>query len=211
MTHLTHPRFSRGEAVFVAIILAAVSGLFILSAMTPPDHTMLRKDRANQLRGIMMSLHQYAGDHQGQFPPAVGGNSTDTLQILITPEGLSDRHFYLPGNPGKRTAPNDDGKLEPHENCVTYVSGQSEATPIDSPLVADEMLTPGVYGKHHIFLRNGIAFVGYVGGQVQPEKLSRRSPGATVLGPSGSGMIDIFQVRGDGKLAASQDHMLLPQ
>jgi len=82
--------------------------------------------------------------------------------------------------------------------------------PPDSPVLADEMISPGVYGAGHPWLKEGCAVVAYLQGHAKVERLTRKSPGATVRGPRDSGMTDIFQLRPVGKLAVPRDHILLP-
>jgi hypothetical protein len=83
------------------------------------------------------------------------------------------------------------------------------------------MDTPGSYGQFHPWLEQKKAVVGYVGGQVKQDKLSTNQPGATVKGPRGSNIDDIFQTGQrdeEGRITGgllpsylSTDSIVLPQ
>lgn len=155
----------------------------------------ITKDTLN-VRTIIFCCREYASKHDGQFPNLDKqgnrfNNSTDVFNILIRETGVSEEMFYVPGNPSKRI-PNMDGILQPEENCYVYVCGQYDTMNPNSPLVADEMVAPGVYGDRHPWLNDGVAVVGFIGLDVRVMKLDSRLAPARVKGPPGSGIEDIF-------------------
>lgn len=202
------------------VILVTFSVLFLVfalgfqSAMVSYSQNP-RKDAVNQ-RSIVMSMINYAKDHDGRFPTANDAgvpftNSTEAFQYLIEhSDGLKEEYFYVPGNPQKRRGADNDRVLTVQENCLIYVTEQNDAMSMDSPLTADEMETPGVYGKNHPWLKNGRAAVGYAGGHANVEKLNQKLPGATIQGPPGSGITDIFEPRPAGLLSVPRENILLP-
>lgn len=202
--------------LFMLIVFAGPLMWILESPGSPFIHSERRKLDATRQRGIVMALLDYANDHEGTLPSQSAGggsftNSTDAFQYLIEySDGLKEEHFYVPGNPTKRRAPNNDGKLLPEENRLAYVTGLNTSMPPDSPVTADEMESPGVYGANHPWLRDGYAVAGYLGGHVTREKLSQRRPGATVMGSPESGIKDIFQPRPAGLLAVPRENILLP-
>jgi len=172
-----------------------------------------RRDPTNQ-RSIIMSMIDYAKEHEGRFPDKDDGvpfaTSTEAYQYLLELGELKEEYFYTRRNPEKSQWPNEDGTLTVHENCMVYVTGQNDSMSIDSPLTADEMEEPGIYGKRHPWLKRRYAVIGYVGGHAKASKLSQKAPGATVLGPPDSGITDIFQPRPTGLLSVPRENILLP-
>jgi len=204
-----------GFPIMLSIMIPAGSGLISQSRRT--------KDAVNQ-RAIALTLIDYAKEHDGEFPNLDEDgepftSSTEVFNMLIRDYGLHETMFYIPGNPDKRSLPNGDGILQPHENCMIYVRGQNDSMPANSPLVADEMEAPGIYGKYHPWLKDGWAIVAYVGGYAKAERLTSKQAPATVKGPEGSGIVDIFQeisvdasgVNTGGLLAVDPENILLPE
>src|SRR5690606_38398668 len=145
--------------VFVVIVLIAG-----MAALTTSARVGL--DVVNQHSNAMM-LRNYAVEHEGEFPQAdeasnVFRTSTDAFRYLMKYDtNVSESSFWVPGNPEKSIW-TDDGRLAADETCMIYATGQTDKANPDSPLIADEMETPGIYGPHHPWLRNGVAVVGYV-------------------------------------------------
>jgi len=206
--------------IFVVLVVFAGPIMWILET---PNSPFIRSGRqklnATQQRSIVMVLHAYAKDHEGNLPSQNAGgasftNSTDAYQFLLQETGLKEQSFYTPGQPMKRKGANNNGELLPEENCLIYVSGLNTSMPPDSPVIADEMESPGVYGANHPWLKDGSAVVTYLDGHAKVERLTQKSPGATVLGPPESGIKDIFQFReqsnAPGLLAVPREHILLP-
>lgn len=197
----TNKAFSLLELMVVITIIA------ILASVAGPTYTKavekarILKDVAHQDQ-IIKACKLYAQDWDGLYPTfdtssddADGeefGNSTDAFNELIKEVGLStELIFYLKSKSRKRP-PNEDGVLEVEENGYSYVVGQTDSSMAGSPLTADA-LEAGTYGTDHPWLRSGKAVVGFCGGQVRQMRLSQKSAGASVRGPLGSGMDDIFQ------------------
>lgn len=204
-------RVRTGPIIYTSVVLVLaflVVGVPLFSGLS--SSSRIRQDAVNQ-RTIVMCMINYSKDHAGAFPSGASGHPTTVFQELINQtDGLKEEYFYVPGNPGKRKGANNDGELLDEENCLIYVAGQNNSMPADSPLIADEMEKPGVYGRNHPWLKDGFAIVGYVGGHARQEKLNQKTPGATVKGPWGSGMKDIFQPRPAGKLAVPRHQILIP-
>lgn len=216
------------------ILLFVVTSLgltFVLSncGNSATNRARLMRDMA-QVDQIIKACKLYAQDWDGLYPIQVTtvdgvdtlehfNSSTEAFNDLIEQVGLgTEEFFYLYGNPAKPVRPNQDGTLTKAENCYVYVSGQTDSTPARSPLIANEMESPGVYGANHPWLKQGKAVIGYCGGQVKIDTLSSKAPGATVEGISGSGITDIFQEAKEdddgritgGLLAVPRANILLP-
>ncbi len=204
-THITQRAFSLLELLVVITIIAVLASISMPAYTKVIEKARLSKDVSNQ-KQIVTALRLYAFDNDGVFPledsntSGSGGgggqfsNSTDALQELIIETDLgTDEIFYTQGNPSKLSPPNGDSELEPEENCMVYIIGMTDTSPSGAPIIADEMESAGTYGENHPWLRSRRAVVGYVGGHVKIEKLNQRTAGATVIGPKGSGIDDIFQ------------------
>lgn len=232
-----------GKGMAIAGIVLSFIGIFLIlpiisilaSASYPVmtksiEKARMRKDAAH-VDQIVKACKLYAMDHNGHYPTKVENaadraagldfqTSTEAFNELIEKVDLgTEEIFYIQGNPMKLLPPNNDGVLMPEENSYIYVIGQTDSSPERSPLIADEMESPGVYGENHPWRRSGRVVVGYCGGQVKIEKLTSKGPGATVRGAPGSMIEDIFQqaeidaagrVTG-GLLSVPTDHILLPE
>lgn len=222
--------FTLLELMVVMTIIAILMSITIPVGGGLISQARRTKDAVNQ-RSIVMSMINFAKDNDGNFPSmddsqgtGEGADFTDSTAafqyLMKNSDSLKEEYFYVPGNPEKRNGANNDGELLDEENCMIYVNGQNDSMDMDSPLTADEMESAGTYGKGHPWLKDGFAVVGYVGGHAKAEKLNKKTEGATVKGPTGSGIDDIFQERGEpdengkisggGKLSVSTDNILLP-
>ncbi len=222
--------FSLLELMVVITIIA------ILASVSMPTYTQVvtrarvMKDVAHQDQ-IVKACKLYAQDWDGLYPAfdtsgdgaSEGGgfgNATEAFQELLREVQLgTEAIFFVQGNPEKVTPPNEDGELTSSEVCYAYVAGQSDSSPARSPLIADEMEdASGSYGANHPWLKSRQAVVGYCGGQVRKEKLTGRTEGATIRGPVGSGVDNIFDEADedeDGKISGgyrtSGTTVLLPE
>ena len=218
-----------GKGMAIAGIVLSSVGLLmvpILVSMTFPAYNKIQerakiaKDIAN-VRQIVLACRTYAADNDGVFPGysedgEMLKTSTEVFNILLS-EGYLDSEslFWTPGNPDKPTPPNEDGILTKEENCYAYVVGQSDSTFSRSPLVADEMESPGIYGEKHPWLKSRNVVVGYCGGQVMNEKLGTDQPGAVAITRDGMEVFEERQVDGgggssSGLLAVPVEQVLLP-
>lgn len=183
---------ARRAAIFL-VLLGALFALYPLLKRTIESERM-RKE-TSQVDQIVKACKLYAMDWDGIYPctdtsKSDAGeftNSTDAFNELIRvvkfgPEDL----FYVPTKNPAKSKPNLDGVLTAAENNFSYVVGQSDSTPARSPLVADEMISPGVVGEYHPWLHRKRIIVGYCGGQVKIERLDSNQPGAEVIGAPGS-------------------------
>jgi len=211
------------------IALSVVVLVFFLGVVIPGCHTEIHnKSRLYSYvvhqKSILAGMRVFAQDWDGHFPYANFEDdpfttSTEALQFLMQEIGVSSETiFYVKGNPEK-SLPNGDGILEPAENCMSYVSNQTISMPGGSPLIADEMTGPGTFGEHHPLLHKRKAVVGYIDGHASFENLSSRKPGATIPGPRGSGIDNIFEPAiydeegnwtGGGYLAVPTENILHP-
>lgn len=218
---------SKSELLFVMVVVVVLIlvGLPTIT-VTPDTHSPMMRDVA-RVDQIIKSCKLYAQDHNGVYPASVENlaenprftTSTEAFNELIRGVDLgTEELFYSKGLPDKPIPPNQDGILTKAENCFIYVIGQGDETPARSPLIANEMASPGVYGANHPWLNKGAAIVGYCGGAVKMEKLTGKEPGATVRGARISGMDDIFtetvedsdgRISG-GLLAVPRENILLP-
>jgi len=207
----------RGYDWLWMILVLAISGLLAWIGFWKLAGTSPRtRDAVNQ-RSIVMSLRDYAAENEGQFPAhdddgVAFTNSTAAFHHLLkNSDGLKEEYFNISSHPekGSRGA-NGDGELLPVENCLAYVTGMNTAMPPDSPITADEMDSPGVYGAKHPWLQDGFAIVGYLDGTVQGERLTRKAPGATVKGPRQTKIKNIFQPRPAGLLSVPRENILQP-
>lgn len=211
----TPARETRMERMFALAIVGVLLGVTVAFVRSSLNNQKRVSDIVRQ-HSIAKHLIFYAKEHQGNLPVqdeagATFTTSTEAFQFLMeSSEAFRDDYFYRAGNPAKRTRPVNDGSLNPSENGVIYVTGLNLSMPPDSPLIADEMESPGVYGAHHPRLKKGQAIVAYLDGHVKAERLNRKEPGATVPGPVGSGMKDIFQERPAGLLPVPRENILLP-
>ena len=210
-----------GGALFVGLMSLVCLGVAIPLILGAKENAKSARPAA-YIDQVVKACKLYAMDHNGFYPAKRGSGfatSTGAFNELLTAVELgSEVMFYGGGMRDKRKPPNEDGILVRHENCLIYVSGQSDSTRADSPLVADEMESPGVYGSASPRLRTGRVMVGYCGGRVKLESLSSTEPGAKVLGPPGSGIDNIFQLAtvdekgqpSGGLLAVPVGNVLLP-
>lgn len=221
-------------AVVTGVTLLVLTACFKSEEAPPPNEalsTVALKARMqqdlSQVSQILKMCKLHAMDWEGGFPLLDPDSTSDELfktsteafnHLMETVEIHDEAVFYVRGNPDKLAKPNGDGFLEKRENSYVYVTGQSDSFSAVSPLIADEMASPGVYGSKHPWLRQGKAVVGTVGGAVKLMDLSKTSPGATVVGPPRSGIDDIFQeaqVDEEGRitggwLAVDRSNILLP-
>jgi prepilin-type N-terminal cleavage/methylation domain-containing protein len=191
--------FSLLELMIVITIIAILASASFPAYSLVTTRAKMMKSVSNY-KQILTTLNLYALDWDGAFPNKDEdgndfGNSTEVFQNLMleTGVGADEIFYYQTNNPQKSNPPNGDGFLDPVENCVVYVSGMNSSAPAGAPIIADEMENAGSYGQFHPWLEQRKAVVGYVGGQVRPERLTTNQPGATVRGPKGSNIDDIFQ------------------
>ncbi len=181
--------------------MLVIAGVFVL--ILPPSSDWARGEPflqdVSHLKGVLFGLRAYAADHEGRFPwkdheGKAFSTSTEAFQHLMTDGDFkSDQIFWVLGNPEKRAVPIADGILTSQECSFSYVSSQMSPDWSTSPLVAHEMNGVGTFGRNHPYLRRQRAVVGYVGGHARVELLSSRRPGATIPGPPGSGIDNIFE------------------
>ncbi len=224
--------FSLLELMVVITIIAILASVSFPTYTTVITRARIMKDVAHQDQ-IVKACKLYAQDWDGLYPAfdtlgADGGGggekfgtSTEAFNELIREVQLgTEVIFFVQGNPEKVVPPNEDGELLPAENCITYVIGQTDSSPARSPLTTDEMMdTGGTFGAGHPWLKSKQAVVGYCGGQVKKEKLTAGTEGATIRGPAGSGITNIFQEAEEddegritgGWLSVGVDNILLPQ
>jgi len=217
-------------AALVSILLLAAwasSSLPAFSLVATRSETINALSNAKQ---ILTTLDLYAEDHDGAFPEKDPDghrftSSTEVFRELMRETRMNDEDiFYVPGNPTKQP-PNGDGYLEESENCFVYVIGLNSSSPCGAPIIAEEMIAPGVYGGHHPWLKSKKSVVGYVCGKVRVERLDSNHAPAKVKGQEGIGaekriVSDIFQPRqqaADGRITGglmppdlTKDDILLP-
>jgi len=192
--------FSLLELMIVITIIAILASASFPAYSMVTTRARMMKTVSNH-KQILTTLNLYALDWDGAFPNkdeegGAFGDSTLVFQHLMQETGVgAEEIFYsMSNNPEKINPPNNDGFLDPEENCVVYVMGMNSSAAAGAPIIADEMESAGTYGEFHPWLDQKKAVVGYVGGQVRPERLTTNKPGATVKGPKGSNIDDIFQV-----------------
>ncbi len=222
----------RNQGFTLIELLVVITIIAILASLAMPAYTKIQesakitKDVSNA-RQIILSCNSFASDYDGLFPsfdPESEGDdssfstSTDAFNVLIPDYVDQESIFYTAGNPDKPRAPSENSELEQSENSYVYVSGQTNTTFSRSPLVADEMESPGTYGENHPWLKSKKAVVGYCGGNVAAEFLTDSQPGATVR-TKDNRIKDIFMKRsgddeggssGGGLLATDTSNILLP-
>jgi prepilin-type N-terminal cleavage/methylation domain-containing protein len=194
ITRASSKAFSLLELMIVITIIAILASASFPAYSLVTTRAKMMKSVSNY-KQILTTLNLYALDWDGAFPnkDETGGdfgNSTLVFQHLMQETGVgADEIFYYQ----KSNPPNGDGFLDPVENCVIYVKGMNSSAPASAPIIADEQTGGGAYGPFHPWLDQKKAVVGYVGGQVRPERLTTNQQGATVRGPKGSNIDNIFQ------------------
>ena len=225
----TSQQMLTGKGMAIAGIVLSSLGIMmvpVLISLAYPAYAKMAENAqiaydVSNARQIVLACRAYAADNDGVYPGFSSEGemlqtSTEVFNVLLD-EGYLDTEslFWTPGNPNKPSPPIEDGTLTKEENCYTYVSGQHESTFSRSPLVADEMESPGFYGENHPWLRSRKVVVGYCGGQVMTEKLDSSQAGATVVTRDS---MTVFQERKEddegrnmgGLLAVPPDQILLP-
>ncbi len=224
--------FTLIELLVVITIIALLASMAMPAFKGIQVSAKITKD-VNNVRQILLACRTFASDWNGLFPSfdpnATGGGgntsnfstSTEAFNVLIPDYIDTEIIFWTPSqNPAKLRQPKEDGILNQIENSFVYVVGQTDTSFSRSPLVADEMTGPGTYGEFHPWLQAKTAVVGYVGGHVNREKLTKGEPGATVRNSDNS-IQDIFQKRttsdsggggggSGGLLAVPPGNILLP-
>jgi len=175
-------------------------------------------------KSLVLGFQVYAMDYEGHFPHCDSGGTPFTTSTAVFRHSMkeigisAESVFWTIGNPEKPRL-NNDGILQPEENCLSYVTNQTTSTLGSSPLITQEMSGPGNFGEHHPFLHGRKAVVGYVDGHAAIETLSSRRPGATIPGPPDSGIDNIFEPAvydeegnwtGGGYLAVPTENILHP-
>ncbi|MFT5469068.1 MAG: prepilin-type N-terminal cleavage/methylation domain-containing protein [Verrucomicrobiales bacterium] len=201
---------SRKGAFTLLELMVVITIIAILASVSfPAMNKMMVKARMSKdqqhMKEVLKMFGLYAMDNDGGYPASDTDEDTEDdslfsdstaafVELMKETDIDSEEIFYVKGNLEKNRPPNGDGVLEAKENCYSYVVGQHSGVSGRSPIVADEQDGPGTYGPNHPWLTNGKAVVGFVGGDVKVMDLSESSPGATVKGPKGSGIDDIFQL-----------------
>jgi len=191
--------FSLLELMIVITIIAILASASFPAFNEVTTRAKMMKSVSN-FKQVLTALNLYALDWDGTYPNTddMGNefaNSTDVFQFLMQETGVNAEEifFTLSNDPNKQDPPNGDGFLDPRENCLVFVRGMNTTVSSGAPIIADEMESAGTYGQFHPWLAKKKAIVGYVGGQVKTERLNQSTPGATVRGPRGSTIEDIFQ------------------
>jgi prepilin-type N-terminal cleavage/methylation domain-containing protein len=191
--------FSLLELMIVITIIAILASASFPAFSEVTTRARMMKSVSN-FKQVLTALNLYALDWDGTYPNKddMGndfGNSTEAFRFLMQETGVNaEEIFYtLSNDPNKQEPPNGDGFLDPEENCIVFVRGMNSTAASGAPIIADEMESPGTYGQYHPWLQKKKAIVGYVGGQVKTERLNQSTPGATIRGPKGSSIDDIFQ------------------
>jgi len=224
ITQKRNQGFSLLELMVVITIIAIIASISAPTYSIAVGKARQTKDVAHQ-KAILAGMRVFATDWDGSFPYVdYDANefttSTDAFQFFMQETGVAtETIFYVKGNPEKNLPPNGDGILEPEENCLSYVKGQFDSGSGASPLISNEMTGVGTFGENHPYLASRRAVVGYVDGHAAIEKLNSNLEGATIPGPPGSGIDNIFeeatideegQISG-GYLAVETDNVLHPE
>lgn len=216
--------FSLLELMVVITIIAILASISAPTYNAAIGRTRLIKDTSHA-KSILAGMRIFASDWEGSFPFVDDdanefSTSTDAFQYMMQEGGItSDEIFYVKGNPEKNLPANNDGELLPEENCLSYVTNQTDTSWSTSPLISHEMTGVGTFGENHPYLTAKRAVVGYVGGHARIEKLTAPTDGATIKGPPGSGIENIFEqgtIDEEGKisggyLSVGTDNILHPE
>ncbi|MFT5470890.1 MAG: type II secretory pathway pseudopilin PulG [Verrucomicrobiales bacterium] len=205
MTKTKHSRtggFSMIAVMILITFIAIVAAVAFPALNKMTEKARISKDVHHQSQ-ILKMLKLFGMDNDGGYPTfdfdsgddVRYTNSTDVFNHLMYEVDIQEESiFYVKGNPTKPSPPNGDGMLTKNENSYSYVAGQTDSMSGRSPLIADEMDEPGVYGANHPWLRQGQAVVGFLGGEVKIMELTGIYPGATVKGLPVHGIDDIFEM-----------------
>ncbi|MEZ5330152.1 MAG: hypothetical protein R3F19_34330 [Verrucomicrobiales bacterium] len=156
---------------WVVILIAGLVGIpvlitivAVLAAVAVPVYSVIQ-ERAVQTKAlanakqIHLALAQYAMDHDGAFPGGVNDANAAYRQLFAS-QMVDESMFYVPGSayhktlPAGQTRPDGDigespmfnKALERGENHWAYVSGLSNQSESNLPIIADGFSqTPGVY------------------------------------------------------------------
>lgn len=146
------------------------------------------------LKAICTALRIFANENDGSFPSRDESGrefttSTEVFNYLLKSACIdSERVFWIKtGHPRKsRMPPIEDHRLEASENVYGYVSGLTDTSLAESPMVFEGLMdSPGVYGPHHPWLSKKQAMVGFVDTHVSRMPLSSTEAGATIMSLDG--------------------------
>lgn len=155
----------------------------------------------NNCRQIILSLQNYAADHDGKFPE--GATANDAFRELIKGGQLEDeRVFTAPASPyggdNELGDPPEYAKaLQEQENHWAMTKGLNTSSNRDCPLVFENPITPTwppfwdtksvSVPKPGRIWKGGKVVVGRVDGSVNPEKLLIDARPQATLAPESDG------------------------
>lgn len=177
-----------------------------------------RIQSVNKAKNIVLGLRTYSSENDGFFPNRFNDgkpftSSQDAFNILIPDIITVEQTFWTRTNESRK-APDENNNLTKDECGYGYVSGQTESSSPDSPLVFEGGLNRSDLScsERMPFLDQAIAIVGFVDGSVLQLPLSSNQPGATIQNPYRKKKVDNIFVEIDkgGSLDTDPKNILLP-
>jgi prepilin-type N-terminal cleavage/methylation domain-containing protein len=203
---LRHNRGFTLVELLVVISIIAVLASVAIPAFTGVQMRANMTAAGNSAHGIFLGLMTYAGDNEGGFPVAEN-SSNDGYRKLIPDYIANEKPFYVPGSAWHKSAkngkPDDDigtkpdyaQALERGENHWAYISGLTNTSDANLPIIADGFSeTKGMYSdvqsKKGGVWKGKKAIIVYVDGTVRQETVEQKS--LKIMKTRGGQQVELF-------------------